>query len=101
MMNAAADEETSLHEKFKKKEDNDEKDDNRAHKNALNVAFKESIMTNKWFYLTLVICFYMFKLRDAASTSSSSSSSSSYVGLAFSFFSSLYLATLRIVCLII
>ena len=43
-------------------------------------------MTNKWFYLTLVICFYMFKLRDAASTSSSSSSSSSYVGLAFSFF---------------
>lgn len=102
-MNATADEDTSLHEKLKKKEkknkknerneknkrnekdEKNKKDDNHAHKNALNVAFKESIMKNKWFYLTLVICFYMFKSRDTVSTSSSSSSSS-YVGLAFSFF---------------
>jgi len=91
----AADAGTSFHKKLKKKEEKNEKDkknekhdDNHAHKNALDVAFKESIITNKWFYLTLLICFYMFKLRDTAPTSSSSSStsSSSYVGLAFSFF---------------
>jgi hypothetical protein len=87
----AADEDTSLHEKIKKKEKKnkknkkDENDDNYAHKNALNLAFKKSIITNKWFYLTLIICFYMFKSRDTARTSSSSSSSS-YLGLAFSFF---------------
>ena len=89
-MNAAADEETRLHEKLKKKEKKNEKnkkdenDDNHAHKNALNVAFKKSIITNKWFYLTLIVCFYMFKSQDTVSTSSSSSSS--YLGLAFSFF---------------
>jgi len=99
-MNAAVNEHMSLHKKIKKKEEKDKKNeknekdkkqkiinDNHAHKNALDVAFKESIMTNKWFYLTLLICFYMFKLRrDTAPTLSSSSSSSSYVGLAFSFF---------------
>ena len=92
-MNAAAYEDTSLHEKLKKKEKKnkknkkDENDDNRAHKNALNVAFKKSIIINKWFYFTLIVCFYMFKSQDTAPTSSSSSSSSSsYLGLAFSFF---------------
>jgi len=52
------------------------------HKHALNVAFRESVVTNKWFYLTLFVCFSIFKLQDVII----STQSSSYLGLAFSFF---------------
>jgi hypothetical protein len=39
------------------------------HKDKLNVAFKESIIKNKWFYLTLLLCFYMFKQSNPNNTS--------------------------------
>ena len=58
------------------------------HKDELHVAFINSVTTNKWFYLTLFICFTMFKLKDLvllSKSSSSSSSSSSYFAFIFSF----------------
>ena len=39
------------------------------HKEKLNIAFKESIQKNKWFYLTLLLCFYMFKQSNPNTTS--------------------------------
>ena len=39
------------------------------HKEKLNIAFKESIQKNKWFYLTLLLCFYMFKQSSPDNTS--------------------------------
>jgi hypothetical protein len=43
------------------------------HKDELHVAFINSVTTNKWFYLTLFICFTMFKLKDLVLLSKSSS----------------------------
>lgn len=56
-------------------------------KDKLNNAFKDSIIKNKWFYLTLFICFSIFKLHDVISPnqSPSPSSSSSYFTFIFSF----------------
>lgn len=39
------------------------------HKDKLKNAFKESINKNKWFYLTLLLCFYMFKQSNPNTTS--------------------------------
>jgi hypothetical protein len=39
------------------------------HKDKLNSAFKESIKVNKWFYLSLFLCFYMFKQSNPDNTS--------------------------------
>lgn len=39
------------------------------HKEKLNIAFKESVKKNKWFYLTLLLCFYMFKQSSPDNTS--------------------------------
>jgi len=39
------------------------------HKDKLNSAFKESIKVNKWFYLSLGLCFYMFKQSNPDNTS--------------------------------
>ena len=39
------------------------------HKDKLSIAFKESIKKNKWFYLTLLLCFYMFKQNSPNDTS--------------------------------
>jgi hypothetical protein len=39
------------------------------HEDKLKFAFKESIKKNKWFYLTLFICFYMFKQSSPNNTS--------------------------------
>jgi hypothetical protein len=39
------------------------------HKNKLNFALKESIKKNKWFYLTLLVCFFMFKQSSPQDTS--------------------------------
>ena len=47
------------------------------HKDLLDGAFKESIIKNKWFYLALFICFFIFRHYGATS--------SSYIALAFSF----------------
>ena len=79
----------SLHKKKKSKKSKKNKqqiinDENRdPHKDALNVAFLKSLTTNKWFYLTLFVCFSMFKLHDVIGPSKSSSSS--YIGFTFSF----------------
>jgi hypothetical protein len=43
--------------------------DNQLHKDKLNSAFKESIKVNKWFYLSLILCFYMFKQSNPDDTS--------------------------------
>lgn len=61
-------------------ETNDAVNDN--HKSVLHKAFIKSLTTNKWFYLTLLICFFMFKLQDVISFDKTSSS---YSGLIFSF----------------
>jgi len=47
------------------------------HKDLLDGAFKESIIKNKWFYLALFICFFIFRHYGATS--------SSHIALAFSF----------------
>ena len=39
------------------------------HKDKLYVAFKESIKKNKWYYLTLLSCFFMFKKSSPDDTS--------------------------------
>ena len=39
------------------------------HKQALYDAFKESIVKNKWFYITLVLCFVMLKQYGPSTTS--------------------------------
>ena len=39
------------------------------HKDKLNYALKESIKKNKWFYLSLGLCFYMFKQSNPDNTS--------------------------------
>ena len=39
------------------------------HKDKLKIALKESIQKNKWFYLTLLLCFYMFKQSSPDNTS--------------------------------
>ena len=39
------------------------------HKDKLKIALKESIQKNKWFYLTLLLCFYMFKQSNPNTTS--------------------------------
>lgn len=83
----AAHAETIFHKKRKKKEKNNKKyrinnENNDNHKDVLNVAFLKSLTINKWFYLTLFVCFYMFKLHDVISLSKTSSS---YSGLIFSF----------------
>lgn len=31
------------------------------HNNAINSALKESLIKNKWFYISLLVCFYLFK----------------------------------------
>ena len=43
--------------------------DTQLHKDKLNYAFKESIKVNKWFYLSLGLCFYMFKQSNPDNTS--------------------------------
>ena len=50
-------------------ESEDSISDYNVHKNKLNIAFKESIKKNKWFYFTLLICFYMFKQSNPDNTS--------------------------------
>jgi hypothetical protein len=50
-------------------ESDDSISDYNVHKNKLNIALKESIKKNKWFYLTLLICFYMFKQSNPDNTS--------------------------------
>ena len=50
------------------------------HTDLLDSAFKESITKNKWFYLTICICFFIFRHYY-----SGTSPSSSYITLAFSF----------------
>ena len=54
---------------------------NKQHKDVLYSAFTKSIKTNKWFYFTIFLCFYIFKLQD----NFSQSKPSSYIGLSFSF----------------
>jgi len=44
-------------------------DNSNLHKDKLRIAFKESIKNNKWFYLTLLSCFYMFKQSSPNDTS--------------------------------
>ena len=39
------------------------------HKDKLYIAFKESIKNNKWFYLTLLLCFYILKQSSPTNTS--------------------------------
>jgi hypothetical protein len=51
------------------KYDNESISDSNIHKNKLNIAFKESIKKNKWFYLSLLLCFYMFKQSSPDNTS--------------------------------
>ena len=51
------------------------------HKDLLDCALKESIIKNKWFYLTIFICFFIFRHYGVTL----SSSSSSYITFAFSF----------------
>jgi hypothetical protein len=83
----------NFHKKRKKKEKKNKKqkinnENNDNHKDVLHVAFIKSVTTNKWFYLTLVICFSIFKLQDVVLSSespSSLSSTSTYSGLIFSF----------------
>lgn len=51
------------------------------HKDELNIALKDSITKNKWFYITLFLCFSVFKLEDIISLNKSTS----YFRFAFSF----------------
>ena len=51
--------------------------DTQLHKDKFNSALKESIKVNKWFYLSLILCFYMFK--------QSSPDNTSYIILVFSY----------------
>ena len=44
-------------------------DADQIHKNKLNFALKESLKKNKWFYLTLLVCFFMFKQSSPQNTS--------------------------------
>jgi hypothetical protein len=44
-------------------------DADQIHKNKLNFALKESVKKNKWFYLTLFVCFFMFKESSPQNTS--------------------------------
>jgi len=59
----------------------DNNDNIKNHKNLLDRALKESVIKNKWFFLSLVICFYIFRRYDINATLSSSS----YIEFAFSF----------------
>ena len=52
-------------------------EDIQLHKDKLYAALKESIKINKWFYLSLIFCFYMFK--------QSSPENTSYLTLVFSY----------------
>lgn len=57
--------------KITKCDNSDSNNDNNVniHKDKLYIAFKESIKKNKWYYLTLLSCFYMFKQSSPDNTS--------------------------------
>jgi len=48
---------------------NNDAEDMLKHKQKLNDALKESIINNKWFYISLLLCFYMFKQYSSSDTS--------------------------------
>lgn len=52
-------------------------EDIQLHKDKLYSALKESIIVNKWFYFSLILCFYMFKQSNPEKTS--------YITLVFSY----------------
>jgi len=52
-------------------------EDTQLHKDKLYAALKESIKINKWFYFSLILCFYMFKQSNPENTS--------YITLVFSY----------------
>lgn len=70
-----------VQEKYEKYETSNYDNHNHNHNDQLSVAFKTSITKNKWFYITLFVCFSMFKFQDIIS----SNQSTSYFTFAFSF----------------
>ena len=69
-----------IQEKYEKYESSNRNHDIH-HKDQLSIAFKNSITKNKWFYITLFVCFSIFKFQDIIS----SNQSTSYFTFAFSF----------------
>lgn len=55
--------------KLTKCDNSNNKESVNIHKDKLYIAFKESIKKNKWYYLTLLSCFFMFKQSSPDNTS--------------------------------